>query len=457
MQPRDPLRAARRVLGTEWTGALVGLLGVLAVFGPGLLTPDSTWMLDQARTDTINDWLSPVPIWLIRTLHLRGSFVFAATTLAFFIVVARLLCRGLPRWLAGAVAALVGWSPPVLGWLSALGRDTWFGIAALASVLIVTSDPSPRRGRCAVRWGLLAVGLLGALCARQNAAPVVLVLLLIEFHERLPRSTPRRRWVLAAVGSGVLTAGLLLAVSSFTDHVIRPARTAPEQVTYVSDLAAMSLDTGEALVPADVWYGAPDYERLSAVWDDDDGTAIYNVENPPIRTITDGLGTLRRRWLSAIVHHPVPYVHRRASLIELQLFESTERCDPYVPGMIGTFPGHTLAHPHRATVVIGWEATFWRITGLRVWHLVVLSFIAAWFLRRTEHARLAWTLQAVSGVAILSLVPTAAVCAYRFTWLSVVASLVTIALATGHLPPRRRYSSPAALDFGPQRPSTSAV
>jgi hypothetical protein len=419
------------LLSTELPGIVVGFLGIMVVFWPGLLTPDSAWMLEQARSGAINDWLGPIPIWLIRTLHVSGAEIFAATTLAFLVVTARLFRRRFSPLIAGAIAAAISWSPPVLGWLSALGRDTWFGIAALVGVLAVTSELPPGRIERLGRWTALGVASIAALCSRQNAAPVVSGLLAVELFG-LWSAYPRWRRLAWSAAGGVLTTVVMLGgISLVTSRIVHPVSTSPEQVTYVSDLAAISLKTGDALVPPNVWYGTPDYERLAAVWDDDDGSAIYNVENPPIHTVSSGIGALRRRWLAAIVDHPVRYVQRRATLVELQLFESTERCDPFVPGMSGIFPGHTLAHPHRADLVIGWEGTFWRMSGLRVWHLLLASLIAAWWLRRTDVARLAWTLQLVSWLAVASLVPTAAVCAYRFTWLSVAASLITIGLAVG--------------------------
>ena len=70
----------------------------------------------------------------------------------------------------------------------------------------------------------------------------------------------------------------------------------------------------------------------------------------------------------------------RLRLFEIQLFESTELSDAFVPGMRGVVPGHDLARPSITQRVIDLEGDFWRMSALRVWHMLVAGLFATWLL-----------------------------------------------------------------------------
>jgi hypothetical protein len=278
-----------------------------------------------------------------------------------------------------------------------------------------------------------------AVCARQNAVLPVLgvaTLAVVPLTVRLRRT--KRLLVSGTIGIA-LTGVIVIAQSAFLDHVVHPERTHPEQVTYVSDLAAMSFATAQPLVPTEVWYGSPDYNRLASVWIDRDGAAIYNVADPPIHTIYDdgAVSQIRNHWLRSIRDDPWAYFRRRAHLFEIQLFEIQDSV-PYVPGMAAEFPGHVLARPSLVKTASDVQDAFWRMSGLRVWHVLAAALVALWSLRYSRNGYLALGLQVASWLTVISLIPTAPGAEYRFTWLPVTAGLLTVALAVGDRWPRRK-------------------
>lgn len=409
---------------------VLGFLGIHLVFAPGLLTADPAWMLQQAASGQINDWLSPLPTWILARLGISGSGWFTLTTIAFLVSASRILGRAYPRWMAGLLAAALACSPPVIGWLSVLSRDVWCGWALLTAVGLATGPQPPTTLRRVARGTGIVVALAVAISARQNAALPVLGVAALAVHAAMVKTPTVKRLVVAGTAGLAATAALVLSHSLVLRHVVHPLRTHPEQVTYVSDLAAMSFTTGKHLVPPGVWNSTPDYERLETVWSDVDGVAIYNVADPPVHTVYDDVAVrgIRNDWLRAIQRDPMAYLGRRAELLGLQLDEIS-RTDPYVPGMAAEFPGHVLARPHLVDAATDVQSDFWRLTRLRVWHLLVAGVVALWSLRSSRNWSLALGLQGVGWLTLISLIPTAPVAAYRFTWPSVTAALLTIALA----------------------------
>ena len=186
-------------------------VAVLVVFGallsvavwPGHMDADALKQIQQARTGHFNNWWAPIIDWMMRGLFLLGGgpgIVVAATILTVLLSLYELLRARLSRWYAALASILVAVSPPVLGYLTALQRDVWFGASTLLSyALLVKAVKSSPRARliCA---GLSLVADWFAMAARQNAIPalipavvIALLLLLRRPVAAVEPAAPRRR------------------------------------------------------------------------------------------------------------------------------------------------------------------------------------------------------------------------------------------------------------------------
>jgi hypothetical protein len=442
--------------GAELLGIALGFGLIWLAFAPGLETPDSAWIFSQARgAERINDWLSPIYAWVFRGLHLGPTFVWVTVTLLVLVTLALLLELRYSRLTSGVLAAAIAISPPVLGWLSGQSRDVWFGLCILAAIAFIVRGHPTSGPQLVCHFSAVSALCFFALAARQNAAPTVVVVLSAALFV-LPQ---RNRWLgvprswqrgVRAAAAGVLGTLMLLGVQSLLNHqVIHPRALHPDQFTYASDLAAISLDQHRDVLPRDVWLIRPDLHRLAIAWSPTDGGVLFYGPHPPFTYIAD-IGHLRSAWLSAIKRYPLSYLNHRVRLFKDQVFLIGRIGDPFIPGMVSKVPGQTLARPHLTAQIVRLERSFWNKSGLRLWLILILGALGCLALRRTPLFPAAVILQCVAVVSLVSLVPTAASAFYRFAWLAATAALVTFVL--GIPSGVQSITSRTAVD-GPQPPS----
>jgi len=345
-----------------------GVLLSVAVW-PGHLDADALKQIQQARTGHFNNWWAPIIDWVMRGLFLLGGgpgIVVAVTILTVLLSLYELLRARLSRWHAALATILVAVSPPVLGYLTALQRDVWFGASTLLSyALLVKAVRSSARVRliCA---GLSLVADWFAMAARQNAIPALIpaVAIALLLLVRRPVAAPERRPVAAGdpapprsrrPGRRPLLIALLTVVvfgafygsqDVLTYHVIGAQRAFPQQELFEQDLAGISLREGVDLLPRAI-FPAHNLSVLRRYYRP--GTVIPLVagRGHPLITYTNATGDheLEKAWEHAVVHHPVGYFHARWNLWMAEIDWNTDAWAPYHPGIDTNSLGLTEAFP----------------------------------------------------------------------------------------------------------------
>lgn len=291
---------------------------------PGRWTPDSVAEATETATGRYTDWYAPV---FHAFLHLPHTVFphFGAMLLAQLLLLA-LGAYGLSRALfsrlaSSLVATFLLVYPPVIGWGLVMSRDVWYGVlllglAATTSALVLRDH---RRGTRIVLWvAAIACLVLGA-AVRQNGfvgeIPVVAFFLFTSVRD-LPRhrarAVRRTRLRLLAFTTACTTATFLLLIGALrvtTYQLLDAARTSPERVLFIFDIAAISVRNGESVFSPDELDPAqyPELERVftptsvwSLIWGPD---RLFPLSDPALR--------FRDSWIAAIREHPLDYLKSR--------------------------------------------------------------------------------------------------------------------------------------------------
>jgi hypothetical protein len=267
-------RRPNRAMVFGWLSVVPLLTWWLGWF-PGFLSPDSIDQLGQIDrfsftnvhpiTHTFSMWVitrvwdDPGAVTLVQVVLLAGVLGYTAR---------RLTGVGIPWWLSGAVAVMVGAIPMVGATAVTIWKDIPFSTVMLwtfAELLLLARD---RAAFWAGSWGPLRLGIaFGFLwILRANGAITVVIMLValaIAFRDRWRRLLPT---AVATFGVALLVPAVLLWVLPGTAAAIEPAE------VFMPDLAAVvahdpdwfdygDLGLIEAVGPLSVWTGTYDCDN----------------------------------------------------------------------------------------------------------------------------------------------------------------------------------------------------
>lgn len=458
------MRAPSSFLSTRITLAilLVISIGVSLVFWPGHMDADALNQISEARTGQFNDWWAPVvdAMWRVLFLvHLSPGFVLLASTTVFILSTFELLRTVLPRGAGILVTIVIVAFPPVLGFLGALQRETWFGASVLASYALLArvQRGATHRPRLMAVLALLAVWF--AMAARQDAVIAVLPAMVIALGVLIPRfrgvgrhfATARSRKLpralLAVVGVVAIT--VVFAGSQWVIEypILGTQRTYPLQDLEYLDLANISLMEGKVLIPPFVFpaqslavLGAHDVPPRSSV------LALITGSDPPLKRTPEALAgvpggsllsagqasTVQHDWLSALEHYPGAYLRERWNAWLVLISWGNAPFVPYLPGFAQNPWGYNaliqpadqagtsyLAHFTIAPLEGG--------TLFHVWPYMILgTAVSIDLLRRRRPAELR-LIGAMSGFAIvyyLGYFFLAPGNGFRYAWYMVAATVI---------------------------------
>ena len=436
--------------GTLWMlmTVVVGILLTVFVFYPGFMSPDSVGQLGQARAGLFSDWHPPIMSWLWGLFDRLtpgpiGMLLFHSVM--FWSGLALWMMLIAPKWptIGKCLAVLaVGLFPPVFALIGTVWKDVGMTAACLfGSALLLVAER--KRSLIPLAFGLLA--LWYAVAVRHNAVvavfPMVVYASKILYERWLLPSTSWRRRHLAAVGLiGLGLLALLMVTSSAVTHQLTKGRTSyPVQQVFIHDLTAISVDTGELLVPAYLFKSEPltvsDLEKiytpkgLVPLFCCDDSVArLKLLEEPEL------MSELQNLWIRAVLSNPAAYLRHRSQVFGQMLgIAEEEVCYAYHVGIVE----NSLGIAYEKTVL---QNVVWGMLGrvrngfFRAWiYMAVLAATVALMIwkratvLRASSRPLAVGISALLyGLAYFAVAPS---CAFRFHyWTAVSAVLLAVSL-----------------------------
>jgi hypothetical protein len=478
---RRPKGRASALAGNRWAPLVVVLAfsGLISFFvWPGHMDADALKQIQEAQTGRFTDWWSPIFDWLMRGVFKLGGgpgVVLEGTIAVVVVAIYQLLRVRLSRWWAVLATMLIAVFPPVLGYLTSLQRDLWFGATALMTyALLVRAVRSPLRMR-RVWAGLSLVSVWLAMAARQNAIPalipgVVIAILMLwrpqsfepsvtdakrpsakgeTFRVRTSdasggrgskaaRATRGRRWRMPAVIALITIVVFAVFFESetlLTYDVIGAAHVYPQQELFEQDLAGISLREGVDLLPRAI-FPAQSLAVLSRFYTP--GTVLPLVEgaNHPLITYTNASGfhQLEKAWEHAVVDHPVGYLHVRWNLWMAEIDWNTNSWAPYHPGIDKNPLGLHEAFPALDRFVLAYLSSF-ATPGLRggiltrAWiYLLIAPFLGLSLIRRRRsfQVRLLGFMELGAFIYTLTFAVAAMGETFRWNWFLVAATTTAL-------------------------------
>ncbi len=387
-----------------WAVAVLGTLMSILLLYPGQYPFDAAFQLWQARSGNYND-LSPVTMLLTWSVLLKAGAGPASLLLLNLIMIwcGWALCADALRvrigWRIG-ILLITGGSPLMLVEMAHLLSD-----AHLAAVLVLVTgllaDQAARGGNGKI-W--IAVGLLiYAGAVRHNALIAIVPFgVIVASNIDVSGGALRRRAVIAV--SGLVLASVSLGV--LLDRIFVDQHATTWTAIAVWDLAAISVDSGELLIPN--FAHGPGLSVAELV----ETKAFDPVSNIYLYTrsrsgVAAGLvspfsaaqqSELRHQWWQSVRDHPVAYLRHRfrtfALLIGIPIGESSAvpylqdryryRDDPELPEPLAA------EHQRQLYKIVGQRLDAWWMRALPSLALLAIAFIAGWRRRDDAVARVGW-------------------------------------------------------------------
>ena len=458
---RSPDKGPRLRLGNRLfvPAGLVAIIAVLSLgYLPGLMSSDTLDMCDQAVTGHYHTWHSPIAAWVWGALNLPLEVMIVSQIAGFALAVHLMLARWLRPVVALVGTGLVAAVPTTLGWLGHIGKDQWSAVALLLAIAVLARIPDTaarHRGRVlAAAFGLLWI----AVATRPSTILAAAAALALSGRLRSPgpahrRPVPLRRELVQRAAVVVGFVGVtLISQALFTRVVVQPSVRFPEQPTYQYDLAALSVRTGELLIPSSsLEPGATleDIRQHFTLHGEAVNRLLFTPDAPVRFMITDPEihREIRNAWLEAIRDHPLEYLRHRTAFTWALLGVSGEytlgsvwptesraedwglNCpvrERYVPGLFSV-----VSWIPRTTDSWPWWRVWWMV-GV----LAIGTALAGW---RCAEARM---LCGSSMMTIVLFALLAAAPGLRYLWLVSIAASVVVLLSLRRIPGLARRPLP---------------
>ncbi len=420
--------------------ALLGLVLVLWVDWPGLLSTDSVRQLTQALSGHFSDSYPPLMAWIWSWMlwfrHGLGGMLFMQNAL-FWSADAVLWAELGPARLAWVGVMAFGLLPPVLALTGMVWKDVQAASALLAAVALLVLLQRGRLGRWSLFPALLLLFYASAVRFNGILAVTPLLWLWVSAGFRL-----ERRWqglAVAGLAVGLFGCAWALGRSLVTeeDHL--------RQQYELHDVVALSVDTGTNLLP-DAYWGSErklSLEEMTATYDPIEPSSLYwpYRDQPHFELVTNPRGVapperlvvLQSEWLRLLWPFRTRLLsHRWFLLTHLLGLRPEYVCYDYITEMHPNPMGIALAHP-RAQAWVSKALSFFRHGLLyRGWLYLLLLVGATAFAQRSRSRFLRGTTLAIaaSGVGSVLVYPViGAGCDFRYLWWLMISALLCLFLA----------------------------
>jgi hypothetical protein len=393
--------------------ALAGATAYASWFYPGVMSFDSAYAWWQVRGGETSDLQPPMMmrVWQLCDTLLPGPGLLFLLHLAAFWCGLALIASCLSATTARRIGfILVVAGAPVVFVLFA---QVWTDVALMAAMTLACAAIVRYRSDGRRVWLVVAaMALFYGFGVRHNAWPAVLppvayagAWVVDRSIDRKTRATARWRGLRIAAATGAALAVLGLGTLAINAQVDRHVALLP--ILQLCDLATMSADTGEMLVPAFALApgsGVEMFRKARKPWS---CVPLYaGTREPSGASWTPAeRRSLTRAWLGAIARHPIDYLRERARRL-LALIGSRRPDWPYQLVFIDRNAAY-LDNPrlpaNTGTTHAWWMHVFHRFratTWLAAWPYLVLAVtaLAIGWRRRHTHATGAAVAVVASGI-----------------------------------------------------------
>lgn len=440
------------VATVPWLIAIAGFAFDIAAYWPGQMSFDSAYAWWQARGGYTTDIAPPtfVFVWRIVDAVHEGPGLLFALHLALFWSGLALLATALRMhaWRAAALMLIAAFAP--VPWL--LRGHVWTDVALFSALLFAVGALARAQATRRRRWLLAAVpALIYAAGVRHNAVPAVLPLAVWLGWIAMSPAATRTRIAVAALA---LVAIVVASTALVNAQVQRRVPLWPATAEW--DLAAISIDTGEMLLPSFMIGPGLDVPELAAAYRDWNITPMltgtqHGMRDPFMEAFTpEQLVELKSAWFGAIRAHPRAWlahhwrravalvgVHDPAWPSELLYVDGEVQYDNNPPVMRNT----SALHQALMRIAARLATTSW-LAGWPYLAIGVIAAPAAWRRRREPAGVVAIVLLASAWfyLAPLLVLATAELRYLGWSCLASVAAVVVVALV-----PRSFRNRPARL------------
>jgi hypothetical protein len=379
--------------------ALAAAVVFALAFYPGTLCFDSAYQWWQARGgETTNiHGLGMTWLWRLGVAVSQGPALPFLLQLALFWCGLTLVAVSLPVRAAWRIAFLVaaGLSPmPFVAFSSVVSDATMAALLCCAFGICVSALGGGRR----IAFLLVLALLFGAVLVRKNALPAVIPLAIFACWNQFPEWRARTTAVvLAGLGIAVAMQAADALLERRVDH-----RVSVFAGTAIWDLAAISIATGDVLLPPSIHGPGLDAADLSQAFEPYSNVSIFarthaDMAQPFFDVDDPRNDEIRRAWVEAIMHHPRAYLAHRWRLTRA-LFGSKR---PDWPRELVYFRGNVQYRDNPPVVVnsgrlhtlfVGWIDAARSSIVFAAWPYVLLSLVAgfvAWRRRGSPRAQAA--------------------------------------------------------------------
>lgn len=314
--------------------AVIGLLGTISVFFPGLMSPDSFDQLNQARSLKLANWHPPLMAWVWHhtDLFIAGPFgMLLLQATAWWGGLALIISKVTKHRLAPLLVLLVGFWPPIFGMSGTIWKDVQLVGAFTVGIALLLEAQQSNRKRMIVPAIIM---LLYGAALRHNsmfaAIPLFAwsALLLLNHVNNLSKKT---KLVLAAVMTLVMMVIPRTINGALTDEPRYPL-----QQLLVYDLLAISVDSGENFIPSYLQPRPFSQADLKALYTSNGLAPMYwpsDINHIRITYNPAEVEPLKKLWLKTVLTHKKSYLKHRTALFLDQMGFASFVSYPFQTGM----------------------------------------------------------------------------------------------------------------------------
>jgi hypothetical protein len=293
----------------------LSFLFIYITFWPGIADGDSLELIWYARAGYFSTYQSPLLGGIWQMLDNLGGYHFIHLAQSLFVsfAVSFFLVQFVRGWSLLVLVPLAVMNPSIAPYAGALVKDVWFG----CTILIGLTCYWRFRQSGGLSWLMaFALTLVFALHFRPNGTIVIFPVLI----DCLIRTIKSRNWIRSFyLPAGLTLFSVIVSLNFVTPFIglfykidYRPA----EQTIYLSDLAAISLETKNWLIPKEANPDNIGWEQLEEKFNPYSvGKLIAFKESERDKLIISQdphvVEIYKNAWLNAIAEYPLVFLNRR--------------------------------------------------------------------------------------------------------------------------------------------------